>query len=95
MALHKDDVKYIANLAKLELTDAEIEKFLPQLQGILEKAQMLQEVNTEGVPEMSGGGENALRLRKDEVTDGNLREEILSNAPQQAFGCFVVPKVVE
>lgn len=80
--LTKDDVKKIADLAKLQLSEAEIEKFLPQLQQILDNAKMLDEVDTEGVEPIAQitGIDN--KVFADEVQDSKLGEKLLAQSPQ-------------
>ncbi len=96
MSLTNKDVKKIAKLARVEITAQEEEKFLTQLNSIFSWIDQLQEVNVDNVPEMAGVGGYTLRTReKDEVTDGNIRDAVLANAPKGQFGCFVVPKVVD
>jgi len=80
--LTKDDVKKIADLAKLQLSEAEIEKFLPQLQQILDNAKMLEEVDTEGVEPIAQitGVENM--VYGDSVETENLAPLLLAQSPQ-------------
>jgi len=82
MIITSNDVKKIADLAKLELSDAEIEKFLPQLQQILDNATMLEEVDTEGVEPIAQitGIDNMVYV--DEVQDSHLGEKLLAQSPQ-------------
>lgn len=89
------DVARIATLARLELTEAELDLYARQLSGILEYAERIQEVNTDGVPPY----ESTLpsdALRDDVPTASLSREDALRNAPQgdRAAGTFVVPKVI-
>jgi len=63
--------------------------------GILKWVEQLQEVNTDGVPQMFGHSGIQLPMRADEVSDGNIQSDLLANAPQAEHGCFAVPKVVE
>ena len=60
-----------------------------------ERSEELQAVNTDGVEPLSSVSNQALPWRKDEVTDGNIQKEVLANAPNQQYGCFAVPKVIE
>ena len=82
MSLTRDDVKKIADLAKLQLSEAEIEKFLPQLQQILDNAKMLEEVNTEGVEPIAQitGIDNMVYV--DEVESCDYSEKLLAQSPQ-------------
>src|SRR5437762_12999016 len=85
MALTEKDVRYVAELAHLELTVAEVKKFLPQLDSILEYANKLNELDTSQVEPMAqvtfGGPENP-SLRSDEPRQTFSREEALRNAPR-------------
>ncbi len=88
-------VKKIAKLARIEVTESEIASYATELSKILSLAEELQSVNTDGVPQMTGTASNTLRWREDTVTDGNIREDVLKNAPRAEYGCFLVPKVIE
>lgn len=95
MSVSADQVRHIANLARIATSDDEIERFVPELNNILDWVEQLGEVNTEGVEPLTAVIDNQLRLREDEVTDGNCRDEILANAPDPEHGFFAVPKVIE
>ena len=95
MALSLDDVKRIAQLARLELTDTEAEQVLAQLQAIFALIEELQSVNTRGIEPMSHAQDVTLRLREDYVTEENRRELFQSIAPQVEAGLYLVPKVIE
>lgn len=90
-----DTVKKIAKLARLNLAQGEAERYAGELSSIFKWIEQLGEVKTDQVPEMSGAGDVSSRLRADAITDGGIRDDVLANAPQAAFGCYVVPKVVE
>ncbi|MDX1950245.1 MAG: Asp-tRNA(Asn)/Glu-tRNA(Gln) amidotransferase subunit GatC [Rickettsiales bacterium] len=94
--INNKDVLKIAKLARIELTEGEVEKYSKDLSNIFHMIDELNEVNTDGVPEMAGVGGYTLRLRdNDIIADGNIREAVIANAPKSQFGCFVVPKVVD
>jgi len=95
MSMDKDTVRKVARLANIEVTDEQIEAIGPQLSGILEWVEQLAEVDTDNVEPLANVVNIDLRLRKDEVTDGNCADKILANAPEETQGFFVVPKVVE
>ncbi|HJU15791.1 MAG TPA: Asp-tRNA(Asn)/Glu-tRNA(Gln) amidotransferase subunit GatC [Stellaceae bacterium] len=95
MALDKAAVAHIAALARIRLSEAEIEPLAQELSRILDWVEQLNEVDTEGVPPMASVAELHLPMREDQVTDGNCPEAILGNAPLSAHGFFAVPKVVE
>jgi len=88
-------VRKIAGLARISITDAEAEALLPELNNILGWVEQLGEVDVTGVEPMASVIANHLRLRADEVTDGNVRDKVLANAPQAEHGFFAVPKVIE
>lgn len=95
MALKKEEIRNIAKLARIQLDEQQIGHFTQELNQILDWVAMLAEVDTKGVVEMTSVEVLALPMRKDEVTDGNIQDQILANAPVHAYDCFVVPKVVE
>jgi aspartyl-tRNA(Asn)/glutamyl-tRNA(Gln) amidotransferase subunit C len=95
MALDKATVARIATLARLRLSEDELEPLAAELSGILDWIEQLGEVDTESVPPMTSVAEMTLPVRDDKVTDGQNREAVLGNAPRSARGFFVVPKVVE
>lgn len=95
MVITKDDVKYVANLSRLKLTEEEEALFCGQLGDILEYVQQLQEVDVEGVePYISAAGEGNI-FREDVAKESLPREKALQNAPEQGDDGFIVPKVVE
>ena len=95
MSVTIDDVRHIANLARLHMSDAEAEKLLPELNNILGWVEQLGEVDTDGVEPLATVVDMAMRLRGDEITDGDVRDKVLSNAPNAQHGFFAVPKVIE
>jgi len=95
MSLTTAQVKKIAKLARIRLSEEEVDHYGKEISGILDWIEMLQEVNTDKVPQMASVSSIGLSLRTDEVTDGNVQADILKNAPKSAFGCFEVAKVVE
>ena len=95
MPVSTDQVRHIAKLARIAMTDAEIERLAPELNNILGWVEQLAEVNTDGVEPLTAVIDQKLRLREDAVTEGNIRDEILANAPEAQHGFFAVPKVIE
>ena len=95
MALDKAAVAHIAALARIRLTDAELEPLAAELSHILTWVEQLAEIDTADVAPMTSVAAMTLPMRDDKVTDGDRRDDILRNAPQQARGFFAVPKVVE
>ncbi len=95
MALDKAAVAHIAALARIRLSEAELEPLAGELSQILTWVEQLNEVDTTGVAPMASVAVAGLPMRDDLVSDGNRRDDILGNAPRTARGFFVVPKVVE
>lgn len=95
MALSPADVQRIARLARIELTEAEIEQALAQLNGIFGLIEEMQAVSTEGVEPMAHAQDLVLRLRPDAVTRADQRTELQAIAPAVDNGLYLVPKVIE
>jgi aspartyl-tRNA(Asn)/glutamyl-tRNA(Gln) amidotransferase subunit C len=95
MALDKAAVAHIAALARIRLDDQELAPLANQLSHILGWVEQLAEVDTSNVAPMTSVAAMRLPMREDKVTDGDCRDAILADAPQQARGFFAVPKVVE
>ena len=95
MSVDLATVRKIASLARIATSDAEAQALLPELNNILGWIEQLGEVDVTGVEPMTAVIPNHLRLRDDVVTDGNVRDAVLSNAPQAEHGFFAVPKVIE
>ncbi len=95
MKLTVDDVKYVANLARLKFGAEEEGRFVSDMEDIIGFADMLGEVDTEGVDPTFHAINLQNVLREDVVTNLYDREALLQNAPGKMNGCFEVPKVVE
>jgi len=95
MSVSSEQVRHIAKLARIAMSDEEIERLMPELNNILGWVEQLGEVNTDGVEPLTAVIDQKLRLRDDAVTDGDCRDEILANAPNAEHGFFAVPKVIE
>ncbi|WP_265529538.1 Asp-tRNA(Asn)/Glu-tRNA(Gln) amidotransferase subunit GatC [Sphingomicrobium marinum] len=95
MSVTLEDVRHIANLARINLSDEEASRLLPELNNILGWVEQLGEVDTDGVEPLTAVIEQKMRLRDDVVNDGNVRDKVLSNAPDAQHGFFAVPKVIE
>ncbi|HEX8192381.1 MAG TPA: Asp-tRNA(Asn)/Glu-tRNA(Gln) amidotransferase subunit GatC [Allosphingosinicella sp.] len=95
MSVDAATVRHIARLARIAVSDAEVEALAPELNNILGWVEQLQEVDVSGVEPMTAVIPNVLRLRADAVTDGGIREDVLANAPVAEHGFFAVPKVIE
>ncbi len=95
MSVDSQTVRKIASLARIAVTDAQVDAMVPELNNILGWIEQLGEVDTSAVAPMTAVIPNQLRLRDDAVTDGNVRDAVLKNAPQAEHGFFAVPKVIE
>jgi aspartyl-tRNA(Asn)/glutamyl-tRNA(Gln) amidotransferase subunit C len=95
MSLDAATVRRIARLARIRVDDAEVVTLQAELNAILGYVEQLNEVDVAGVEPLSGGAQMAMRLREDVVTDGEMAEKILANAPDRIGEFFAVPKVVE
>lgn len=95
MRLSTEEVKHIALLSRLHLSDAERERAENELSQILGYFETLSELDTEGVEPTMHALPVQNVLRRDEVRPGLTRDEALQNAPESADGMFQVPRVVE
>ena len=95
MKLSREDVLHIARLARLGLTEAEVEKFSEQLSHILGSFEVLQQVDTTDVPPTAQSIDLQTVMRDDEVAESLPPEQILANAPQKDEGFFRVQAVLE
>ena len=95
MSVTADTVRHVAKLARIAMSDAEIAELVPELNQILGWVDQLAEVDTEGVEPLTAVIDLKLRLRDDVVTDGDVRDKVLANAPDAQHGFFAVPKVIE
>jgi len=95
MSVNETQVRHVAKLARLALSDAEIDTMVPELNNILGWVEQLGEVDTDGVEPLTAVIDLKLRLRDDVVTDGDIRDKVLLNAPDAQHGFFAVPKVIE
>ena len=95
MALSIEDVTRIAHLARIEISAAEADATLAQLNDIFGMIERMARVDTEGIEPMSHPLGGVQRLREDRVTETDARGENMKNAPQVQDGLFLVPRVVE
>ena len=95
MSVTINEVRHIAKLARIAMSDEELARLEPELNNILGWIEQLGEVNTDGVEPLTAVIDQKLRLRDDVVDDGDCREEVLANAPDAQHGFFAVPKVIE
>ncbi len=95
MSLTKDQVQHIATLARLKLDDAEFDDIVDKLSRIVDFVGQLQAAPTDDVLPMAHPLNMSQRLRADEVTESNARDEIQKNAPRVEDGYYLVPRVIE
>lgn len=95
MKITTDEVKYVANLARLKVSDEEADKLAAQMGDIISFAAQLSELDTEGIEPTNHAIKVENVLRSDEVRPSYERDALLQNAPDKKAGCFAVPKVVE
>lgn len=95
MSISPSDVRRIASLARIAVTDAESEAALSHLNGIFGLIAEMQAVDTTGIEPMSHAQEIVLRLREDVVTEKDDHEAFQEGAPQVEAGLYLVPKVIE
>lgn len=95
MSVDVATVKRVARLARLAVTEEEAVRMTGELNGILGFVEQLSEVNVDGVEPMTSVTPMKMKMRKDEVTDGNMADRIVANAPLTEQNFFEVPKVVE
>ncbi len=95
MQVDEATVRRIARLARIKITDAEAKGLEKELSGILEWVEQLNEVDTSAVEPMTRVVPIDLKKREDVVTDGDIADDIIKNAPMVEDHYFVVPKVVE
>jgi aspartyl-tRNA(Asn)/glutamyl-tRNA(Gln) amidotransferase subunit C len=95
MSVDTKQVRHIAKLARIAISDGEVEALVPELNAIIGWVEQLAAVDTDGVEPLTAVIDLKLRLREDIVSDGNVRDAVLANAPEAEHGFFAVPKVIE
>jgi aspartyl-tRNA(Asn)/glutamyl-tRNA(Gln) amidotransferase subunit C len=95
MSLSIDDVKRIAHLARIRISETEAAQTRDQLNGIFALIEQMQGVDTTGVAPMAHALDLAQRLREDKANEPNRREAYQALAPQTENGLYLVPKVIE
>jgi len=95
MSVSSEQVRHIAKLARIAMSEEELDRLVPELNNILGWVEQLGEVNTDGVQPLTAVIDQKLRLRDDVVNDGDVRDDVLANAPEAQHGFFAVPKVIE
>ena len=95
MSVDADTVRRIAHLARIAVAEDEVEHLRGEINAILAFVEQLDEVDVAGVEPMTSVTPMAMKKRADIVTDGEIAEDIVRNAPQTEDNFFLVPKVVE
>ena len=93
--ISKEDFKKISRLARIEIPEESRETVAKQVGSIIAWVEKLNEVNVDGVEPLTNVHEMNLRLNKDEVSDGDIAEDVLKNSKEAKYGYFAVPKVIE
>lgn len=93
--INKEQVKHVANLARLEISEQEAEMFTEQLSSIIKFAEQLNEIDTDGIEPTTHVLDLKNVMRKDEPRQWITREDALKNAPDQQDGQFRVPSILE
>ena len=94
MKVSKEELLHIANLSDLKIKDSEINKYLNNLQDILNYAEIINEVDVEDIKETIGEEDRANVFRKDEVKEFDNISGIMENAPDKERNMFKIPKVI-
>lgn len=95
MKVSREELLHIANLANLNLKEEEIEKYLVNLQDILNYANIVNKAPTEGLSEAIGVENKCNAFRKDEIKNFDNIEGLMANAPEQERNMFKIPKVIQ
>jgi aspartyl-tRNA(Asn)/glutamyl-tRNA(Gln) amidotransferase subunit C len=95
MSLTREQVRKIAHLARLHITESEADAYAESLSRILGLIEQMNAVNTDGVAPMAHPNDASLRLREDVVTEIDQREKFQRLAPASEAGLYLVPKVLE
>ena len=94
MTVSKEELLHIANLADLKIKDEEIEKYLNNLQDILNYTELLNSINLDELDETIGANDSSNVFRKDEIAQFDNKEGIMANAPEKERNMFKIPKVL-
>lgn len=95
MALTLDDVKRVAHLARIAISDNEAQSTHTRLTGIFELIAQMETIDVSAIEPMSHAQDSTQRLRDDVVTEADQRERFQAIAPQVDAGLYLVPKVIE
>lgn len=95
MSLSKSDIEKLAVLARINISDEESQLVTERISSVLDLVDQLQAQDTDGVEPMAHPMDAIQTLRTDQVTEGDDRDNLMSNAPASESGLFLVPKVIE
>ena len=95
MSINKEEIRKIAHLARINVSQEELEQVQKKLVGILALIEKMQEVNTDSIAPMSHALDINQPLREDKVTEKDIRDKSLSLAPHSEQSLFIVPQVIE
>jgi aspartyl-tRNA(Asn)/glutamyl-tRNA(Gln) amidotransferase subunit C len=95
MPLTLEEIKHIADLARLDLTDQELSRYRAQLSAILDYFQEIQAIDTEEIPPTTSGHQPSSALREDQPSPGLELQELLRNAPDVQDKQFRVPPIFD
>ena len=95
MTLKSDDVRSIAQLARLHIDDDSVDRYVDDLSSILTLVDQMNQVDSSGVEPLANPLDASQRLRSDEVTESNQRDHFQQIAPDVADGYYRVPRVIE
>ena len=95
MSFSQEDIKKIANLARLSVSEQDCTYYSGQLNRIFELVEQMSQIDTDDVKPMAHPQDISLRLREDTVTEANQRDTFQSIAPETEQGLYLVPRVIE
>ena len=95
MSINKEEIKKIAHLARINVSQPELEQVEKKLVGILDLIEKMQDVDTDSIEPMSHALNINQPLREDKVTEKDIRDKSLSLAPHSEQSLFIVPQVIE
>jgi aspartyl-tRNA(Asn)/glutamyl-tRNA(Gln) amidotransferase subunit C len=95
MSVDAETIRRVARLARIAVREDEVAHLQGEVNAVLAFVEQLNEVNIEGVEPMTSVTPMEMKKRADVVTDGNIVDDILANAPATENHFFLVPKVVE
>lgn len=93
--LTQKDIKKVAKLSRIEISEESCAQLTHQVGSIIEWVEKLKEVDTDNVEALTNVHDMVLRLNKDEISEGNIADDVLKNCKAAKYGYFTVPKVIE